>query len=124
MMMDTHMNDIVEESNARSKCQSSSTTTTELMVYVDAVVQNDAKQNGFSAIDYVLGIINIVSDMMVAVFTLLKYCMQIARLYRDSTLQHQIELTWTRLILEGVNVRTHVHTTHCEYILIVSSNTQ
>jgi len=76
MMMDTHINDIdasVKESDAQRKHRSSSTTTIELMVYVDAAVQNDARQNGFSAVDYVLGIINIVSDMMVAVFTLLKY---------------------------------------------------
>ena len=30
-----------------------------------------------------------------------------ARLYRDPTLQHQIDLTLTRLILEGVNVSVH-----------------
>ena len=34
---------------------------------------------------------------------------QMARLYRDSTLQHQIDLTLTRLILEGVNVRKSMH---------------
>ena len=73
MMMDTHKNDInasVKESDTRKKRRSSSTTTIELMVYVDAAAQNDARQNGFSAVDYVLGIINIVSDMMVVVFAL------------------------------------------------------
>ena len=51
-----------EESNRREKRQSSSTSTIELMVYIDAGVQNDASQNGFSVIDYILGIINIVSS--------------------------------------------------------------
>ena len=32
------------------------------MVYVDAGVQNDASQNSFSVTEYILGIINIVSD--------------------------------------------------------------
>ena len=32
---------------------------------------------------------------------------QMSRLYRDPTLQHQIDLTLTRLILESVNVRAH-----------------
>ena len=50
-----------EDSNERKKRQSSSTNTIELMVYVDAGVQNDANQHGFSVIDYILGIINIVS---------------------------------------------------------------
>ena len=63
MMMDAHMNGIVEERDTQRK-RRSSTTTIELMVYVDAAVQNDARQNGFSPIDYVLGIINIVSDMI------------------------------------------------------------
>ena len=31
-----------------------------------------------------------------------------ARLYRDPTLQHQIDLTLTRLILGGVNVRAYI----------------
>ena len=64
-MMDVYMNGTnasKEESAARKKRQSSSTSTIELMVYVDAGVQNDANQNGFSVIDYVLGIINIVSN--------------------------------------------------------------
>ena len=69
IMMDGYMNgtnasDPEEEgSGARKKRQSSSSTSTmELMVYVDAGVQNDARQNGFSVIDYILGIINIVSS--------------------------------------------------------------
>ena len=45
MMIDIHMNDIVGKSDARRKHHSSSTTTKELMVYVDAAVQNE---NGFS----------------------------------------------------------------------------
>ena len=64
MMMDGYMNGTnvsEEESGTRKKRQSSSTSTIELMVYVDAGVQNDANQNGFSVIDYILGIINIVS---------------------------------------------------------------
>ena len=64
MMMDGYMNGTnvsEEESGTRKKRQSSSATTIELMVYVDAGVQNDANQNGFSVIDYILGIINIVS---------------------------------------------------------------
>ena len=32
---------------------------------------------------------------------------QMSRLYRDPTLQHQIDLTLARLILESVNVRAH-----------------
>ena len=32
---------------------------------------------------------------------------QMARLYRDSTLQNQIDLTLTRLILESINVSLH-----------------
>ena len=44
------------------------------------------------------------------VFTFLYY-VQMARLYHDSTLRYQIELTLTRLILEDVDVRTHVHST-------------
>ena len=64
--MDVYINDTntsVEESNRQKKRQSSSTSTIELMVYVDAGVQNDATQNGFSIIDYILGIINIVSSI-------------------------------------------------------------
>ena len=64
--MDVYMNGFngsVEESGARKKRQSSSTTTIELMVYVDAGVQNDASQNGFSVTEYILGIINTVSDI-------------------------------------------------------------
>ena len=94
-----------EESSTRKKRQSSSTSTMELMVYVDADVQNDANQNGFSVIDYILGIINIVSDITTSYHaTLDVFIAQMARLYRDSTLQHQIDLTLTRLILEGVSV--------------------
>ena len=57
------MNGTNEESNGQKKRQSSSTSTIELMVYVDAGVQNDATQNGFSVVDYILGIINIVSSV-------------------------------------------------------------
>ena len=57
------MNGTNEESNGQKKRQSSSTSTIELMVYVDAGVQNDATQNGFSVVDYILGIINIVSSI-------------------------------------------------------------
>ena len=52
-----------DKSDARKRRQSSSTSNIELMVYVDAEVQNDASQNGFSVIEYILGIINIVSDI-------------------------------------------------------------
>ena len=64
--MDTHINATntsEEERNGQEKRQSSSTSTIELMVYVDAGVQNDANQNGFSVVDYILGIINIVSSV-------------------------------------------------------------
>lgn len=68
-MMDVYMNGLNtsvasdgEESTER-KNQSSLTNTIELMVYVDAGVQNDSIQNGFSVTDYILGIINIVSDI-------------------------------------------------------------
>ena len=70
MMMDAYMNglDTSEKENrilsAQRNPQSSSSSTIELMVYVDAELQNDANQNGFSPIDYVLGIINIVSSVM------------------------------------------------------------
>ena len=57
------LNGSVDESSARKKRQLSSTNTVELMVYVDAEVQNDANQNGFSVIEYILGIINTVSDV-------------------------------------------------------------
>ena len=64
-MMDENIDDLdasEEDSNGRKKRQSSSSTSTiELMVYVDAGVQNDALQNGFSIVEYILGIINIVS---------------------------------------------------------------
>ena len=52
-----------EDSSARKRRQTSSASNIELMVYVDAEVQNDASQNGFSVIEYILGIINIVSDI-------------------------------------------------------------
>ena len=64
--MDTHINATNTsegERNGQEKHQSSSTSTIELMVYVDAGVQNDANQNGFSVVDYILGIINIVSSV-------------------------------------------------------------
>ena len=64
MMLDENISDLdasEEQSNGRKKRQSSSTSTIELMVYVDAGVQNDASQNGFSVVEYILGIINIVS---------------------------------------------------------------
>ena len=99
-----------EESSARKKRQSSSTSTMELMVYVDTGVQNDANQHGFSVIDYILGIINIVSNTSISYHVTLNYpnvIAQMARLYRDSTLQHQIDITLTRLILEGVNVSAY-----------------
>ena len=57
--------DTSEELNrmtAQRKRQSSSTSTIELMVYVDAGLQNDADKNGFSIIYYILGILNIVSS--------------------------------------------------------------
>ena len=63
MMMDTYINGITtskDKRDARKKRQSSNNTI-ELMVYVDAGVQNDTTENGFSVVDYVLGIINIVS---------------------------------------------------------------
>ena len=64
-MLDENISDLdtsEEESNGRKKRQSSSSTKTiELMVYVDAGVQNDASQNGFSVVEYILGIVNIVS---------------------------------------------------------------
>ena len=63
-MLDENISDLdasEEQSNGRKKRQSSSTSTIELMVYVDAGVQNDASQNGFSIVEYILGIINIVS---------------------------------------------------------------
>ena len=66
-MIDGYMNGTntsEEDSNERKKRQSSSTNTIELMVYVDTGVQNDALQNGFSVIDYILGIINIVSNII------------------------------------------------------------
>ena len=66
--MDENIGDLdasEEDSNGREKRQSSSSTSTiELMVYVDAGVQNDALQNGFSVVEYILGIINIVSSYM------------------------------------------------------------
>ena len=67
MIMDAYMNGLntSEKESGQRKRQSSSASTIELMVYVDAALQNDANRNGFSPIDYVLGIINIVSDMMV-----------------------------------------------------------
>jgi len=64
MMMDVYMNGVnasKNESSARKKRQSS-TSAIELMVYVDNGVRNDANQAGFSVVDYILGIINIVSD--------------------------------------------------------------
>ena len=64
--VDTHINSTntsEEESNGQNKHQSSSTSTIELMVYVDAGVQNDATQNGFSVVDYIIGIINMVSSI-------------------------------------------------------------
>ena len=67
-MMDTYMNgtDVtVEKNNTRNKRRSSSTSTIELMVYVDAGVQKDATQNGFSVIEYIFGIINIVGDVTI-----------------------------------------------------------
>ena len=68
VMMSADMNDVgglVEETSGaqkKSKRQTSSTPTIELMVYVDAEVQSDARENGFSVTEYILGIINIVSD--------------------------------------------------------------
>ena len=110
MMMDVYMNGLIaseEENSARNKRQSSSTNTMELMVYIDAEVQNDASQNGFSVIEYILGIINMVSDIAIFFFNNIAIVavVQMARLYRDPTLQHQIDLTLTRIILEGLNVR-------------------
>ena len=64
-MMDAYMNGLntSEKESGQRKRQSSSASTIELMVYVDAALQNDANRNGFSPIDYVLGIINIVSNI-------------------------------------------------------------
>ena len=73
IMMDGYMNGTntsEEDSNGRKKRQSSSTNTIELMVYVDAGVQNDANQHGFSVIDYILGIINIVSNIILVHFAM------------------------------------------------------
>ena len=62
-MSGTNASDPEEEgSGAWKKHQSSSTSTMELMVYVDVGLQNDARQNGFSVIDYILRIINIMSS--------------------------------------------------------------
>ena len=64
--MDTRINSTntsEEESNGQKKHQSSLTSTIELMVYVDAGVQNDATKNGFSVVEYILGIINMVSSI-------------------------------------------------------------
>ena len=65
MMMDAYMNGLntSEKESGQRKRQSSSASTIELMVYVDAALQNDANRNGFSPIDYVLGIISIVSNI-------------------------------------------------------------
>ena len=41
-----------------------------------------------------------------------------ARLYRDATLQHQIDLTLARLILEGVDVRVYAHCTLQKHVAI------
>ena len=62
-MMDAYKNglDTSEKENRISAQRKSSTI--ELMVYVDAELQNEANQNGFSPIDHVLGIINIVSSV-------------------------------------------------------------
>ena len=67
--MDAYMNGLnarapEEEISARKKRQSSSANNIELMVYVDAELQNDAIKNGFSVIEYILGIINTVSDIV------------------------------------------------------------
>ena len=68
-MMDAYMNGLDKSKSEKDrisvqrKRQSSSSSTIELMVYVDAELQNDANQNGFSPINYVLGIINIVSSV-------------------------------------------------------------
>ncbi|XP_065917760.1 A disintegrin and metalloproteinase with thrombospondin motifs 4-like [Dysidea avara] len=56
----------------------------EIMVYVDQGVENDANQNGFNVTDYILSIINIMSSM-----------------FHDPTLEHEIDLTLTRLIMGG-----------------------
>ena len=64
--MDTHINSTntsEEESNGQKKHQSSSTSTIELMVYVDAGAQNDVTKNRLSIVEYILGIINIVSSI-------------------------------------------------------------
>ena len=63
------MNGTNEESNGQRKRQSSSTSTIEPMVYVDAGIQNDANQNGLSVVDYILGIINIVSSIATYITT-------------------------------------------------------
>ena len=63
-MEDEIVGALVEKSGAQknSKRQTPSTPTIELMVYVDAAVQSDARENGFTVTEYILGIINIVSD--------------------------------------------------------------
>ena len=66
MVMDEYMSGLNvsgKEGSAQKEHQSLTVPTIELMVYVDAGVQNDAKKNGFSVVDYILGIINIVSDV-------------------------------------------------------------
>ena len=83
VMMSADMNDVgglVEETSdaqKKSKRQTSSTPTIELMVYVDAEVQSDARENGFSVTEYILGIINIVSDCgtFILHFLIPCYCM-------------------------------------------------
>ena len=67
--MDVYMNGTNEESNGQRKRQSSSTSTIEPMVYVDAGIQNDANQNGLSVVDYILGIISIVSSIATYITT-------------------------------------------------------
>ena len=111
-MMDAYVDELdasKKKSSTQTKRQSS-INTIELMVYVDAVLQSDPTQNGFSVVEYVLGIINLVSGINFIVSILNHFAVaaivQMARLYRDPTLQHQIDLTLTRLILEGVGVRT------------------
>ena len=69
MVMDAYMNGVSgsggDQNSERKKRQSSLISNIELMVFVDAGVRNEANQNGFDIIDYILGLINIVSGITI-----------------------------------------------------------